>query len=331
MRINYSKIHHFTAMALGLMALPGQMPSAVAGEIWSVKLTPQILLANYSGSERRDSMLSYGAFISADYLDSGGVTFGYNQTDVEGKNRTDPDIDESVFYISGKYHYFPGVLPGKLTFRLDAYSVEDKSTTTQTVGGGGGMGGRVITSSSSFIDDITAWQTLVAFINYEQTYYLDLGYAYSSYDYDADSGLSDNTVYQFTPTVGFAWNERYDWLQARGYFIFLDHGDNTDDKSTSQAVEFKWTHWFEPDALLHLHNATATLLAGNRLFPIDPDAAAIYSVTDYQNSSASVALRWHPTEQTYVMLMGGYDRYTNLDINNDYSSFYGYANLSFNW
>jgi len=332
------------ALFLGLTGI-SFLPYCHAADSWTLELIPQTWYGSYQSSLTRDSVLSFGIYASADYLDKSGFTIGYNRSDVTGKTvATDiigPDIEESAGYLSGYYSTFPDALPGKLTFRLDGYSVMDKSIITETtVIPGGGMGGndRVITDSTTYTDNIVAGYAEMAFIDYSEKYYFDIGYAFSSYDYDAADVSRDNDVQQFTPTVGLAINEGYDWLQARGYFIQLQHGDNTNGKTSSNAIELQWIHWYGPLAFLGLHSIGIHTVIGERMYAVDPEAGEINSLADRQNSSYSLLMSWKLVENLEFTTVVGYDQYTEFFANlsntipkDEYSIVYGYFNLAISW
>ena len=329
---------------LGLAALLFS-PYCYASNSWTFAFIPQTWYGSYQDSLTRDAILSYGLFTSADYLEKGGVTFGYNRSSVSGKSGTadivGPDIEEAAVFLSGHYSAFPDALPGKLTFRLDGYSVEDKSTITETtVIPGGGMGGndRVMSTSTTYTDNIVAGLFQISFSNYVETYYVDIGYAASSYDYDAADVMRDNDVQQFTPTAGFAFNESSDWLQARAYIIRLQHGDNTNQKTSSNAVELQWTHWYQAQAFLGLDSIGINGVIGERISAVNPDAGEIYSLSDRQNSSISLVMSWQLDDSMELTALAGYDQYTDFLANesdtlteDDYSVFYGYINFSIQW
>ena len=58
----------------------------------------------------------------------------------------------------------------------------------------------------------------ISYTGLDEKFYLDLGYARSSYG-EADALVGDLELDQFTPTLGFGFNESSDWLQFRGYLI----------------------------------------------------------------------------------------------------------------
>jgi hypothetical protein len=128
-----------------------------------------------------------------------------------------------------------------------------------------------------------------------------------------------------------AFNDSYDLLQTRFYFIRLDHGDNTGGVDHSNALEFKWLHWFQPNAPLNINSSLVKLLAGKRLYPVDPDAATTYSISDLQTSSVAAGLDWKLGELSKIFLLIGYDHYDNPQINDTYSTRYIFGSLLFNW
>jgi|GEM_PF-1032433 len=320
-------------------------PYCLAGETWTFEFLPQLWYGSYQDSLTRDSIVSYGFFSSAEYLEQGGFTFGYNQSNIAGKagaaDVIGADIEETALFLSGQYTIFSDALPGKFTFRLDGYSIKDENTITETTTQpGGGMGGndRAITVSTTYTDNIAAGFAQLSFSDYAEKYYLDIGYANTSYDYDSADVARDNDVQQITPTAGLAFNQQYDWLQARAYLIRLQHGDNTNNQKSSNALEIQWTHWFDKQAPLGLDSIGINTVIGERISAVDPDAGEIYSLSDRQNNSISLVMNWQPNEQLGVSTVVGYDEYTDFLANesellteDDYNIVYAYVNLSIVW
>lgn len=300
---------------------------------WSVGVTPQYTYTKYKDSELKNSMHTLGIFLNADYLDDGAVLFGYNYSDTNGK-ANNAEIEETSLFVSGRYYYYADFLPGKLSLRLDKFATTDKTIYETRRASGMGQNQTTTTTSTSLTDKIDAIYSEINFINFAKTLYFDVAYAKSEYDYDSNPNftpLRNNQVQQLNTTFGFAFNDRYDWLQTRGYFIRLDHGDNTAGVDHSDALELKWSHWFKQNGALRPHSATVQLLAGKRLFYLDPDAEFNSSVTDLQTRSVAAGLSWRISDNTQLLLLLGYERYTNLELNNEYSSQYLYTNLSTKW
>jgi hypothetical protein len=323
----------FFSLALPIVTIH----SARAAGNWTLGVTPQLLMTQYSGSEERDTMTAYGLFAKADYLDKGGLTLGYNFTSVNGKSQN-PDIDEDAWYLSGRLIRYSDLLAGKLGLRLDGYDITDKykiSIATPAVIVRRRRPIPAGTTTATFTDNVSVVYAQLDYTNYGDRFYADIAYAASDYNYDADAELRDNKVQQFTTTASMAFNNRYDLLQTRFYFIHLDHGDNTDGSTSSSAVEFKWLRWYKPNALLNINSSMVKLVTGKRLYPVDPDAAATYSISDVQTSSAAAGLDWKLGEQSKFFLLAGYDQYERPAFNGEpsdkYSTLYLFGSVSLNW
>lgn len=305
-----------------------------AGQAWSAenwywKTSAQLLLKNYNGSAELENLSGVGVFISGDYLERGNITAGYNFNHSNYKTAGSDvprDIDESVLFLSGRTNYHPDILPGRLTLRLDAYYGNDEMRFLTTTSGSP-MGGGSSTKTISLSDKIVAVNPTVAFLNYPKSFYADLGFAYSSYRSDV-SGTDDIDIAQWTPTIGFGFNRAYDWLQLRAYLISLSSSNRVADKDSTSALEAKWTHWFSADAPLHLHSARLAVLAGERIFAVDSDAYSLASVADLQTAMISAGAEWKLSEQTNLLLQGGYEAYKNLLLDDRYRSIYLYVHVS---
>lgn len=326
---NNNGIYWFSIVFFGFTLTPVSSMPVYAANSWTIGITPQLLTALYSGSTLRDTMLAYGLSAKANYLDKGGLTLGYNFTAVQGKG-DNPDVDETSLYLSGRYIRYSDLLAGKLGLRLDGYDITDKTQTTQTVTlpGPGGRRSETVT----FTDDVSVVYAQLDYTNYSERFYADVGFAQSDYSYQVNTPpFQDNTVRQLTAAAALALNNRYDWLQTRIYFIDLSHGNNTDGKTQSTALEFKWQHWFMPNAPLNVHSSYLKLLAGERLFPVDPEAAVVYSIADLQTGSIAAGLDWKVGEQSTFFLLVGHDQFKNLQIDDKYNSNYLFGSLSVNW
>jgi hypothetical protein len=104
-------------------------------------------------------------------------------------------------------------------------------------------------------------------------------------------------------------------------------------KKSTAAAEVKWSHWFAPGNVLALHKMQVGLLAGERVFAVDGDAAAVYNLADVQRGSATLGLTWKTSDNSHIMLLGGQERYlySNGTIANNYISRFGYVDASVQW
>jgi len=305
--------------------------TARGSDDWTIGITPQVLWMQYNDSVQRNTLLSYGLSAKADYLEKASLTVAYNITSVEGKTSY-PDIDESAWYLSGRLVRYSDFMVGKLGLRVDGYSITDKTKFFEPGDGAGNMGHGQSGNSTTYTDDVRAYYVQLDYTNYAERFYADFGYAYSDFQYQLNTPpYQNNTVQQFTTAAGMAMNNRYDWVITRIYFIGLEHSENTGGIRNTASVEFKWLHWFKPNALFNVHSSLLKILAGKRLFAVDPDAAAAYSIADMQTSSVAGGLDWEIGEQSKLFILLGYDRYEDPRINNEYSARYVFSSVSINW
>ncbi|KPJ93178.1 MAG: hypothetical protein AMJ55_08625 [Gammaproteobacteria bacterium SG8_15] len=301
--------------------------SIATSHSWQFKGIAQSYYQSFDQSLSRESTFNLGIYWFADYLDNVSLSFGYNYTFVDMSPNI--EVDEHILHLGGKYSWFSDTLSGKFSLALDGYGGK-YTTTTVTSSGGGGMGGMGgssrITSSES--TDISVLHPQVSFINYAKTYYFDIGYAYSEYD---SGDLYDIEAHQITPTLGFGWNNAYDWLQLRGYFINLNQQTQLLEEDDFASAELKYIHWFVEKSPPYFHNLQLTLLAGDRVLAVDPDAKAVYSVSDKQTGSVSVAGQWALTQSLKFMFLVGYDKYENDLLADEYDSLLFYANFQNQW
>lgn len=319
-----------------LYLLTGLAGGLASGPVWSADDwywtgSGQVLLRNYSDSLVLDNLTGFGLRLDSDHLKRGGFVLGYNFNQRNYKPApTDAvdRVDENIVYAGGHISFFPDTLPGSLTLWLDGFAGRDEIH-IKTVATGGGMGGGS-SGSYSVNDDITVVNPRVSFINYDKTLYTDLGYAFSAYRSD-DGITQDIDIQQWTPTLGLGFNQAYDWLQLRGYLIGLSDSNRVPDTDSTSAIEAKWMHWFERGALLGLHRMQLTVLAGERLYAVDSDAHALYSLADLQTGSLAVGAEWKLSERSNLFLQGAYERFKNLTLDDEYASPYLYLYLSQSW
>ncbi|WP_455206657.1 hypothetical protein [Kaarinaea lacus] len=304
------------------------LPSAsmASDHYWQFKGIVQSYYQSYDQSVSREAAFNLGVYLFADYLESASFSAGYNYTFVDLTQNM--EVDEDMFHLGGKYSWFSDALSGKLSIGLDGYGGEYTTKTTTSSGGGmGGMGGtsRLTTSEST---SLTVLHPQVSFINFAKTFYLDIGYAYSEYDSDSSYDIDAN---QITPTIGFGWNNAFDWLQLRGYFISIDQQTRVLNDDDFASAELKYIHWFGEKTPPYFYNLQFTLLVGERVLAVDPDAKTVYSVSDKQTGSVSVAGQWSLSQSLKLMLLVGYDQYENGILADKYDSLLFYGNFQSQW
>jgi hypothetical protein len=298
-----------TYLIISLVAALGCGELAAAGN-WNLKTAVQALAGSYRSSGTRDQLSNAGLFLHGDYLEQGGVSLGYNRTMV-GFLDENADIDQDQFYLSGRYSLTPDWAAGRVSFRLDGHWIENDDQINGT-------------------GDLEIIAPQASYINLERNFYVDLGYARSSYG-EAGSVPGDLTLDQLTPTLAFGLNEARDWLQFRGYLIDASNPARVQDKDTTAAVEAKWTHWFGGSGPIGLENVTLSALVGERLFGVDPDSAVVYNIADLQTDSVGVAGQWRLNDTNRLLLQIGYEGFEGEPNAGDYNNIYLYLTFTHQW
>lgn len=302
--------------------------------LWQFDHTLHTSLQPYENTSDRESSFNAGYYLSADYLDSGSIGFSYNYTLVKLSNNA--DVTENLFYLSGQYHLYPDSLPGKLSLRLDSYFGEDilkynittPPPTPPGPGPGPGMGKtNTKLANPDIVEEITGITVVysqLSFINYKKTFYSDIGFSNSEYD-----NSSKTEVTQITPTISFGWNDSYDWLQLRAYFVELKQTVSAYNDDKFDSLEAKYTHWLPEDASSQLELVRFTVLSGERVLAVDPDTATVYSIIDIQKNSVSGSAQWKLSTNTKILALLQYVQYQNVSLFNNYDGYLFYVNLQF--
>ena len=306
---------------------------------WRFRNTLQTYAQTYSGDSDWSSVLNAGYYLSADYLDSGNLGFGYTSTLTKFGNNVD-DSGE-LLYLSAQKHFFPDSLPGKLSLRgaiwqgEDRIKFRDSSTNSNSSGSASNSGTRsslkylqnrpIRLDSGSIAEttDISAYYAELAFLNYRKSFYADAGYAHSDYD-----NSSKTKVDQLTTSLGFGWNQSYDWLQLRIYLIETEQQLASFNEDRFESVELKYTQWYSDEPPSSIEFVRLTALFGERILAVDPDTAAIYSIADTQNASLAASIQWKLSAQSKVLTSIQYDRYQD-DLLTEYDSVLFYINFQF--
>jgi hypothetical protein len=277
---------------------------------WFASVDIQGLLSTYSGTTARDTLHNFGVFIHGDYLERAGVTFGYNRTAL-GFADDDRDIAQDSLFLSGRWTTTPDWASGRVTWRLDGHVISNDDASGET-------------------DDVTAVAPQVSYLNYARTLYVDLGFATTSY---GDGGLASGSldIDQWTPTLGFGFNEQRDWVQLRAYLIEPSSPGRARGEEDTAALELKWTHWPAGWRLLGMDSVRTSVMLGERIFAVDPDAGGVYNLSDLQTGGVSLGGEWALSERDRLLLLIGVEEYENGDIAEAYRNSFVYLSFSHRW
>ncbi len=265
---------------------------------WSGYADVSVIAGGYSGTTTRTAINAYGASLNLNYLEWGGMKVAGSQLTITDRGNA---IKQEAVFASIYANHFCDTLSGVFKFRLDVHQAS-------------------LSDDFTYQDKVVAYAPQISFLNYQKSFYADLGYAVSTYDLGFE-------VKQYTPTLGFGFNQGADWMQVRGYWVDATHQRTTNVQST-QAVELKLTHWTEPGSMFSQYFVNA--LAGERIFAVDGDAAAIYSLVDKQQGGGAIGVAW---QSQYVdgMVMLSVDQYLNQATNATYINSLVYISMSKSW
>lgn len=323
---------------------------------WRSETDVHATLNTYQGSLTQDYLYSVGVAWRSRYLDSGEIGFGYSNNQNIGK-AVQTNVNENVIFVNGQYFYYPDSLPGKVVIEGDLFYVTGSNFIRLTdpvpepnpnpnpaisamadpnpnpnpkpnpMSNMGKFGNVTLINSTN---DIVVVYPQISYMNYKKTFYADVGYAGSRYRYN-DNQAENVDVDQWTATVGFAWNNQFDWLQTRVFSMHLSNGAQTGGETSGGALELKWTHWFSINAAEGVDNITTSLMAGKRFFTVDPDSHVVFSISDQQTASISLAVQWKMSGRSKITTVVGLDAYEDIAIQDQYTSGYIYFNLTNQW
>lgn len=282
-----------------------------------------------------DSILENKLFLDVNYLDKVGGGIGVVRQDVSFDGNG--DINNELVHANGWFSWYPSSLGGKFTISLDAFDgsdnaffITDVTTTTTNPGQGQGQGQTVTTITATVTpESISVINPAFSYLNSSKTFYAELSYAKS--DYEAESGSNSLEAEQWSPAVGFGFNENYDWLQLRYYSVDLSNGLRTNGAVDSSAFSASYTHWLEGNAQKGLHFVNLTLLAGDRLYGVEQDVRKIFNVTDQQTGSMIVGGNIKFSSSADMSIYVGFEQYEDLSNELDYDNTFVDITFGIHW
>jgi len=299
---------------------------------WYMSASANVNFSAYSKAQNLDAQTELGFFIDADHLENYGLSGGLIYQN-QGQKSFE-DITNNILFLAARYHIYPESLPGKLSLSLDAYRESENSSvkTTRTQTPGPGSSGRPIeTITTELINDsMDILNPTISFLNYTKTIYADLGYSQSEYG-STDPEIGELKVKQWTPTIGFSFNDQYNWLQFRHYNIELSNDARSPGVTKTSASEIKLTHWLKNNESSSFNNIQFIMLIGERLFAVDADARKVYNLADMQTSTYSIGGNWKRANKSEFYLYAGLENYEDTFSNESYSNIFLYSGYKIYW
>lgn len=288
----------------------------VHADEWVAHVSPSVTTGTYQDSTARSSLLERGITVSANYLDKGGVALGVSNASVFMKSGV-TTTEQTNTVLSGHWSYQVPDMPGRWTVRMDLHSITNNDPSGDT-------------------DKVVALAPQLSWLSSDGMLYADLGYARTRYQNDLSG--NDLSVNQLTPTLGFALNEGYDWVQVRSYLMSGMNPLRANGKSDASALEVKWTHFMSPDTSALLPASIAVgLVGGDRIYAVDMDAQSVANLKDIHTGTANIGLNWKLSKTAGLFVLLGQSRFRNLTTvagvtsTNDYSLNVAHATLTFDF
>lgn len=283
-----------------------------AGDRWTTNITPQAVSVAYPGSPIRNNLNTEGAIIDLQYLERLGITFGETRLNLNYKYDI-PALRQDVGYFSVRAPLTPDYVPGTLTLRLDSYKIWGNDPTHET-------------------DNTNIIAPMVSFLNYNKTYYLDVGYAYSKYGTSVIR--NDNlAINQVTPTFGFSFFEQMNWLYFRLYSIHSSNPTRSQNLNSTLGTEITLTNYIMPSYFFVPQELQLSVFLGKRIYAVDNVALIPYNLGDVQKNSAYIQAKWKLSPHLFLILNGGSQNFNTVYFNTNYkyklNYIYGGLNFKF--
>jgi len=277
-----------SALLLSTALLP---LASMAEENWNTTINYQADYGSYDGSQLRDDHSSQGIGLQFNYLDQLELKLYGNKSEVS-YNVTSENLEQDEYAARANYTIFSDSLSGRVGLGLYFHTVDNNDVTGQT-------------------DAVDIWASSISYSPWDQQYKVGLEYAQSDY-----SNLSE--VHQLTTTVSFAFNDQYDWLNLRGYFISPQEEDMAE-LEDRQALEVTWQHWVQPDNWLGLDSVTLSAMGGERQFAVNSDIHLVMNLVDVEKQRYGAGLNWKTANGWQTSLGISYTEFENESINDSYN------------
>ena len=282
---------------------------------------------SYLKSDTLHGQFEISLFIDATVQSNTGGGFGYIYQNQGLSNQN--DIVNNILYLNVWHSWFPESLPGKLSLSLHSYQGSDRSGQT-TSGNTPPQSNSSNLRVSSFIDSLDIYNPVLSFMNYRKTFYIDVPFSHSTYS-SSDSTIDKLKVKQWSPAIGTAFNNQYDWIQLRAYSIDLSNDSRTPGIDHTNAYSLSWSHWFDKQPGTSLNQLTISVLNGKRLYAVDHESRKIYNLTDMQTASLTIGAVWNKNTDSDWYMYFGYEQYKDVSTSERYNSVYVYTGLLTRW
>lgn len=286
------------------MSLLAHRTCVAEADHWNTSIGVQTTVGDYANSVQRDQLNSRGVVASTESMQRGGVELGFNSIDVVKKQGI-PTLEQTEVSASAHAFFRPAAIPGRITARIDWVGIHNNDR----IGG---------------TDGVTAQSYGLAWLTRDELRYFDLSYARSQYPFDL-------VVSQWTPAIGFASAQRQHWWDLRAYFIEVSRSARAAGRSSTSALEARWTYWPSHRRVFVPNNLTASVLIGRRIFAFERDLGSVTNLADLERGEWSLTAEWRLRASFSLLAQLGQRSYTNEFIADSYQLNYAYLRVTKRW
>jgi len=263
--------------------------ATLAADNLAITVTPGKSIGHYDAAPYRDYVDVSSINLVGSAVNQWGFALGYEYTRIHYKFGI-PDYQQDAFFLSGHASNAPQQPLGTFTTRLDLHCVRD----------------RVNPSAS---DNACVVAPLISYTHYDNSLYVDLGYAIS--DYQTNTLVPDPLrIEQWTPTLGIALNSSAThWLRFRGYFIHSSNLQRTHQINQTNALETKYLYYPLSSHKIIPVYLDATIVTGKRMYAVDRDTASISNLADLETGAASLSALWRISKYFGFMISASHSQF----------------------
>ncbi|RZU47384.1 hypothetical protein EV700_0345 [Fluviicoccus keumensis] len=279
------------------ITLPLLLTAGIAAAAdWPGSAALELTRLDYQGSGLRDRLNQRKLDLGLQASPALGLTAGLGESRVD--YRQGGVLEERTLALAAE-----GLSPDRdWAWRLGGIRVEDRQT------------GAPDLTSRTVLAGLGWWRT--------PDLLLDTGFCRTRLD-------SGTTVDQLTPMIGGSFNDRYTWVQLRGYLQrFSQTSENLD---RAAAAELKLTQWLQPGPVLKPRTLQAMVSGGKRLYSVDTDTLELYTQPYIQTAAAWAGAGWRPQPNLDFLLLAGATRSHSPSLADTLDSRFLYLNLSTHW
>jgi hypothetical protein len=280
-----SKPTRALALMLGLFfsgtafAQPAVRAEVDVPDAWRYNAGVQYTGANFKSSISRKSAPETGLTFDADNAQMGGVG-GRLSRSVVNYNNGNPKLTQTNQHLSGRMYQRNNTSGGRIIYRLDYLHVDN-------------------TDSTRLTDDVKTWAPKIGLLTAEGNMFVDLEYAQSSYN----GGLR---VKQFAPSVGFAFNDSYDWINFKSYLIRNNIAARAMNNTSYNALAITWTHYFgQTNTQWMPASISVGVVLGSRMYAVDTTNGSISNLSHINRNGFNVGANWKITRDTNFSFYAG--------------------------